>query len=221
MSTTVVETTTEILLYSRKAAAMALSVSIRSIDYLIEDGRLPTRRLGKKVMIPAVPGSNVWWVEHYDSDGKRHRELAGTRATAIKLQAKRQADKLAQRKLPEMRGGKSILFQELVDDALEFSKQHHEDQRNVISRLKAISAALGSRPASSITPVDIKAFLAEKTDTPATYNRYKAAISLVFRVGIENGKVESNPARIVRQRKEDKGRIRFLTVSQAPRTPIS
>jgi hypothetical protein len=105
-----------------------------------------------------IPGSGIFWVEHYDADGKRHRELAGTKGTAIKLQAKRQADKLAQRKLPEMRRGKSILLQELIDDALEFSKQHHEDQRNVASRLKAISAALGSRSASSITPVDIKAF---------------------------------------------------------------
>jgi excisionase family DNA binding protein len=54
MSTTVVEHPTEILLYSRKAAAIALSVSLRSIDYLIEDGRLPTRRLGKEVMIPGA-----------------------------------------------------------------------------------------------------------------------------------------------------------------------
>jgi integrase len=164
-----------------------------------------------------IPGSGVWWVEHYDADGKRHRELAGTKATAIKLQAKRQADKLAQRKLPEMRGGKTILFQELIDDALEFSKQHHEDQRNVASRLKAIAGALGSRPASSIAAADIKAFLSEKTTTPATSNRYKAAISFVFRVGIENGKIESNPARIVRQRKEDNGRIRFLSHEEETR----
>jgi hypothetical protein len=44
-----------------------------------------------------IPGSGVWWVEHYDADAKRHRELAGTKATTIKLQAKRQADKLARR----------------------------------------------------------------------------------------------------------------------------
>jgi hypothetical protein len=41
------------LLYDRKSAATALSISIRSLDYLIERGDLPTRRIGKKVLIPA------------------------------------------------------------------------------------------------------------------------------------------------------------------------
>jgi hypothetical protein len=41
------------LLYDRKSAAAALSISIRSLDYLIERGQLPTRRIGKKVLIPA------------------------------------------------------------------------------------------------------------------------------------------------------------------------
>jgi excisionase family DNA binding protein len=44
----------ERFLYSRKDAAQALSISVRSIDYLIERGELPTRRIGKKVLIPAV-----------------------------------------------------------------------------------------------------------------------------------------------------------------------
>jgi excisionase family DNA binding protein len=46
--------TFEKLLYSRKDAAQALSISIRSVDYLIERGELPTKRIGKKVLIPAV-----------------------------------------------------------------------------------------------------------------------------------------------------------------------
>lgn len=40
------------LLYSRRDAAHALSISTRSLDYLIAGKRLMTRRLGKKVMIP-------------------------------------------------------------------------------------------------------------------------------------------------------------------------
>jgi excisionase family DNA binding protein len=43
----------EKLLYSRRDAAHVLSISIRSLDYLVEYGRLPSRRIGRKVLIPA------------------------------------------------------------------------------------------------------------------------------------------------------------------------
>lgn len=42
----------EKLLYSRRDAAEALSLSIRSIDYLITTKRLITRRVGGKILIP-------------------------------------------------------------------------------------------------------------------------------------------------------------------------
>jgi excisionase family DNA binding protein len=48
------DATVEKLLYSRKDAAQALSISIRSLDYLISNGQLPTRRIGKKVLVPAA-----------------------------------------------------------------------------------------------------------------------------------------------------------------------
>jgi len=43
----------EKLLYSKQDTAEALSLSVRSIDYLILTQRLPMRRVGGKVMIPA------------------------------------------------------------------------------------------------------------------------------------------------------------------------
>jgi hypothetical protein len=39
------------LLYSRKDAAFALSVSVRSLDYLIANKQLATKKIGKKVMV--------------------------------------------------------------------------------------------------------------------------------------------------------------------------
>ena len=44
----------ERLLFSRRDAAVALSLSVRSIDYLISNGELSTRRIGRKILIPAV-----------------------------------------------------------------------------------------------------------------------------------------------------------------------
>ena len=40
------------LLYDRKEAARQLSISVRSLDYLIAAKTFSTRRIGKKVLIP-------------------------------------------------------------------------------------------------------------------------------------------------------------------------
>ena len=41
------------LLYSRKSAAHALDVSVRTLDYLIARGEVKTRRVGTRILIPA------------------------------------------------------------------------------------------------------------------------------------------------------------------------
>ena len=40
------------LLYSRKEAAFALSLSVRSLDYLMESGAIATRKIGSRVLVP-------------------------------------------------------------------------------------------------------------------------------------------------------------------------
>ena len=44
----------EPILYSRKLAAVALSISLRSLTYLLTAGKIATVRLGKKNLIPAA-----------------------------------------------------------------------------------------------------------------------------------------------------------------------
>ena len=46
------EQSVEKLLYSRRDTAEALCLSIRSVDYLITTGRLSSRRIGGKILIP-------------------------------------------------------------------------------------------------------------------------------------------------------------------------
>jgi|GEM_PF-2011059 len=41
-------------LFSRKEAAAQLSISVRSLDYLVADKRLKSRRIGRRVLIPAA-----------------------------------------------------------------------------------------------------------------------------------------------------------------------
>jgi excisionase family DNA binding protein len=44
----------EKLLLSRREAAQVLSISQRALDYLVSTRRLPTRRIGKRVLIPVA-----------------------------------------------------------------------------------------------------------------------------------------------------------------------
>ena len=53
------------LLYDRKSAAFALSISVRALDYLIAGKQLATRRLGKKVMVPAAELARFARADHY------------------------------------------------------------------------------------------------------------------------------------------------------------
>lgn len=40
------------LLVDRRASAQALGISLRTLDYMIERGELPARRVGRRVLIP-------------------------------------------------------------------------------------------------------------------------------------------------------------------------
>jgi hypothetical protein len=57
----------EKLLYCRRDTAEALSLSIRSIDYLITTGRLIARRVGGKILIPASAVRRFAREDHPDS----------------------------------------------------------------------------------------------------------------------------------------------------------
>ena len=54
------------LLYDRKEAARQLSISVRSLDYLIGQKKLSIRRLGKKVMVPHSELVRFASVNHYE-----------------------------------------------------------------------------------------------------------------------------------------------------------
>jgi integrase len=67
--------------------------------------------------------------------------------------------------------------------------------------------------ASDLNPQDIERRLNElaaEGRTPATVNRYRTLLSLTFSLAVRNGKLVSNPVRLVRRRKENNERVRFL-----------
>jgi integrase len=170
-----------------------------------------------------VPGSNVWSIRYADAQGRIRRETVGPKSAALQLYRKRKTEVRLGKKLPENFRAKDVLFSELSDDAIEWGKAHkiswHDDQ----TRLKPLREAFGHRLAASITPQEIERWFAsegvsrnrdkkrqKKGWKPATFNRYRALISMVYRQGIKNRKVSVNPAREIEKRKENNIRVRYL-----------
>ncbi|MBZ5689163.1 MAG: site-specific integrase [Acidobacteriia bacterium] len=170
-----------------------------------------------------VPGSNVWWIRYADASGRIRREKVGPKSAAIQLYQTRKTEVRVRKKLPENFRSKSVLFAELAHDAIEWAKSHKISWQDDEIRLKPLQESFGSLPADSITPQDIERWFAaagvsrnkdkkrnKKKWRPATFNRYKALISMVYRQGIKNHKVTSNPAREIERRKENNIRVRYL-----------
>lgn len=156
-------------------------------------------------------GSGVWWIRFRDSNGKLHREKVGRKSDAEALLNKRRNERRVGKKMPENIRTAPIKFEKLADYITEeYSKAHHSDSRNVKQRLEKLKTHFGDRAAESIKPSEIDHWLTKNTKTGSTANRYRAAMSLAYREGIRNGKVKSNPARLVKQRKEGGNVIRFL-----------
>jgi integrase len=158
-----------------------------------------------------IPGSGAWWIRYRDADGKLRREKAGRKGDAINLFRKRTEERRVGVKLPENLRAVGVRFGALCDDIVVFSEAHHRDQRNIIGRLARVRPDFEERQADSIKPEDIDGWLTKNTKTPATSNRYRALFSLIFREALRNGKVTSNPARLVRQKREENSVVRWLT----------
>lgn len=155
-------------------------------------------------------GSGVWWIVYY-ADGVRHREKVGRRGDAIKLYQIRKADTLRGKKLPELQPSKVVRFGDLSKMAVDHAKTHLKTTHDYVAKDRVLREPFGERPAADITPDEIARFIAGLKLSNATCNRYRAYFSLAYRLGMENGKVSTNPARLVRPWKEDNARLRFLS----------
>ena len=61
---TIAATPTEPLLYTRQAAAQMLSISVRSLDYMIANKAITPRRIGSRILIPTTELRRVAKQDH-------------------------------------------------------------------------------------------------------------------------------------------------------------
>jgi len=165
--------------------------------------------------------SNTWWIRYADAEGRIRREKAGTKAQAKNLYQIRKAEALQGKKMPQSLRARAVTFSDLAKDALEYSRIHKRSAADDEERMVLLLKWFGEFSADAITPQQIerklKAAAAERMWANATVNRYKALISLVYRIGIDNGRVQTNPARRVRRLREENGVVRFLSQEEEAR----
>jgi site-specific recombinase XerD len=192
---------------------------------ILNGPKAPTARRNPRGVYEKYPGSGEWWIRFADTMGRLRREKAGTKSAALTLYRKRKTEALQGKKLPESLRTPMVSFAELAHDALVYSKTHKRTYEDDLLRMPRLLAAFRERPADSITPQDLEHHLtqtAEESDwAPATVNRYRALVSLVFRLGIENGKVKENPARLVKHRQVNNSRTWWLAPEEEVRLRVA
>jgi site-specific recombinase XerD len=161
---------------------------------------------------PAASG--IWWINYY-VEGTRHREKVGRRSDAVALYQRRKTDARMGIKMPEVRPRRAVLFSEIAEDALAYSKEHKASYPGDRSTVKKLLPVFGGTAIEEITPQMIKAYLDKRDDLKkTTINRYRGTLSMIFQEAIRNGKAKANPARLVRLHREENSRVRFITYTE-------
>lgn len=170
----------------------------------------------RKGVYERIPDSGIWWIRYVDHRGKEHREKVGRRSDAITLYNKRKTEGLQRKKLPENFRIKGITFAKLCEAALAHSREHNSEDSTYELQLKinTLEPIFGHMSAEDITKNEIKEWLKAgaimRGWKPATLNRWQAAFSLIFRVGMDSEKIERNPAARIKRKTEDNTVIRYL-----------
>ncbi len=166
------------------------------------------------------PGTGVWWIQYFDSAGRRRREKVGRKSAAIELAEKRRTETREHIKLPTNFRKRPLTVAEMIPAALSYSAGTSGHKANV-SRAKTLVEEFGNAIAEELMPGEIMDRLnqckQQRGWTLATRNRHIALLKLIFRLAEEKKDIHYNPARVLRQEKENNARIRFLSDSEETR----
>lgn len=158
-----------------------------------------------------IRGSGVWWIRWHDAAGRQHRRKIGPYELACVAYQKEKLRVLEGELLPGLNRNR-IRCEELFDDF----KASHPRYWASVGMLEAARSWFVGIPASALTPEMIVRKLnkmesrEDEPAMPATLNRYRAIVSAVFDWAMRNGRAEKNPARLVRLRRENNRRVRWL-----------
>jgi hypothetical protein len=126
-----------------------------------------------------VPGSGIWWICYFDADGRKRREKAGRKSAAIQLYRKRKTEVMEGKKLPENFRATAVLFSELAEDVLEYSKTHKLSYDHDCYRMARLRDTFGDRQAEGITPQDFERWKPRSVETRHSESLPRVALAYI------------------------------------------
>lgn len=173
-------------------------------------------------------GSGMWSARFTQVDGtgtlRKYVKAFGTDRQAALMWLKLEPGRVrvAEGTRPVQDSAQTVTVAELCDEWLaevQSKPAQYKDQRNPPYRIGQIKAQFGDRPAASVRPSEIRKWLDSFTDySPATKNKLKANVSVIYRFGKENDRIDVNPARDVKRDKlKNSGVVRYLLPEEETR----
>ena len=157
------------------------------------------------------------WYCRFQVDGVRYERrcaLASNEREALHAESVIKSE-IMRGQLGFAKAVKAVKLKDLIQLYLEYSKANKASYKADIHSMDVILSYFNNCSIETITAADIENFKTHIKNTTsnknATINRYLAALSKMFNLGIENKLIDKNPMRQVHKLKEDNHKIRFLT----------
>lgn len=159
------------------------------------------------------PRSGIWWISYYDADGKRHRERAGRRVSAIDQVTRRRREVREGRFVPPSKGTR-LTFRELAKEAMADKKLRLApgSYENDFLRLRKLLPRIGNVPADRMNSRRIEETMAhlKKSVSNSTVNRYRSLMSSIYSFAVRSERMAFNPVSKVKPYRENESRLRWL-----------
>lgn len=164
----------------------------------------------------------VWYARFTDETGRQRVLKAGAKSTAVRLYRRMREQVLQGKRFPEdLRKG--VKFETLAQAAIDRTKRSGKKP----GKLALVKKWFAGRNAADVTPQDVERELnrlrrrghrfRDRGLAQATLNRFRAAVSAIYSLALRDGKVLSNPARLVKMERENNARVRFLSQDEEVR----
>lgn len=153
-----------------------------------------------------------WWIDYYFM-GRRKREKVGIKSLAQRRLEKVNTE-IAEGKFLDIRKDNKILFDEIAQDFLDYSKTNKRSYKRDIKLIDHLKTRLGGKRLAEITPIALETYKGERLGTglmPASVNRELACGKAIFNWAIKGDKTLVNPFRKVKMFREDNEILRYLT----------
>ena len=119
-----------------------------------------------------------WYIRYTDQHGKLHKERVGPRTLAIELYRKRKTEVREGRFFPETAKKPVVLFDEIAEDFLTYSREHKKSAEHDEARMGRLKETFGGRAVGEISTQEVERLRADlgRKLSAASVNRHLALL---------------------------------------------